>query len=145
MHSLKAYLLSSSIRWACSCNVCDASCCCYFSNHALLSLRHESHAVKTTTAKKLAQEEDISVQKGSLMLMPSWMNVHDGNLMDYTTSSLYTGCSHTLWPLGGKNIIEPSSGASDSPCLSETLGGRANCHGTHWPWVNQRRDTKGIQ
>ena len=53
------------------------------------------------------------------MLIPSWMNIHNGNIMDYTAHSFFTGCSHMLWPLGGKSIIEPSTRASNSPYLSE--------------------------
>ena len=41
------------------------------------------------------------------MLMPSWLNIHDGNLMDSTAHSFFTGCSHTLLPPGGKNMIKP--------------------------------------
>ena len=59
-------------------------------------------------------------QKGGSMLTSSWMNIHNRNLVDYTTHYFFTGCSHMLWPLGGKNMIKPSARASVSPHLSET-------------------------
>ena len=46
----------------------DILCSCNFSYHALLSLRHESHAAKTTTVKKLSQEEGISIQEAERQL-----------------------------------------------------------------------------
>ena len=60
-------------------------------------------------------------QKGGSMLMPSCMNIHNGNLIDSTAHSFFTGCSHMLWLPGGKNMIKPFAGASNSPFLSETL------------------------
>ena len=34
--------------------------------------------------------------------MPSWMNIHDGNLMDPTTNSFCTRCFNMLQPQGKK-------------------------------------------
>ena len=60
-----------------------------------------------------------STQKGGSTLIPSRMNIYDGNLMDFTAHSFCTTCFCMLWPPRGKDMTEPSVGAGDSPWLSE--------------------------
>ena len=84
-------------------------------------------------------------QKGGSVLMPSWMNIHNGNLTDYTPHSFFTGCSCMLQPLGGKNVIKPSARAGWQPSPEWDLEAESSTHRAHCPWVGQRKDEKGIQ
>ena len=59
-------------------------------------------------------------QKGSFMLMPSWMNIHDGNFTDSTTHSFCTRCFHMMQPLEEMKMTKSFAGASNNLCLSET-------------------------
>ena len=82
--------------------------------------------------------------KGGSMLTPSWMNIHNGNLADSTTCSFFTGCSCMLQLLGERTWLSHPLGLVTALTWAR-LGGRAICHRACWPWVNQRRDKKGIQ
>ena len=104
---------------ACSGNICDALCCCSFSYHALLSLHYESCPVKTTAAKKLAQETGISVREAERYL--------DANVfLDECLRWPPLGSHHPFimhWkPQGKKSTIGPFIRASDSPPPNETWG-----------------------